>query len=192
MVPPESYICHHGIKGQKWYIRRYQNKDGSLTEAGKRRYAKLTEKENKIKTQKKNLTPEGNESEQHKSKNPHCKKSVFDMSDDELNSEIERLGLEKKYKDYMKELYPAPKKKEALINGKKIVGDILTKSLTTVGSSVATNVIGNNVNKIGKQLGIEYTLYTNGKNEKDKNKKEEDEPVVSIVKSIAKSKKKRE
>jgi hypothetical protein len=29
---------HHGIKGQKWGVRRYQNKDGSLTPAGEKRY----------------------------------------------------------------------------------------------------------------------------------------------------------
>ena len=31
-------IYHHGIKGQKWGVRRFQNKDGSLTPAGKERY----------------------------------------------------------------------------------------------------------------------------------------------------------
>ena len=31
-------ICHHGIKGQKWGIRRFQNKDGSLTAKGRKRY----------------------------------------------------------------------------------------------------------------------------------------------------------
>ena len=30
-------LCHHGIKGMKWGVRRYQNKDGSLTPAGKKR-----------------------------------------------------------------------------------------------------------------------------------------------------------
>lgn len=30
-------LYHHGIKGMKWGIRRYQNKDGSLTAAGKKR-----------------------------------------------------------------------------------------------------------------------------------------------------------
>lgn len=44
LVTPGSYICHHGIKGQKWGVRRYQNPDGSLTEEGKRRYNSLIEK----------------------------------------------------------------------------------------------------------------------------------------------------
>lgn len=34
----QDYLCHHGVKGQKWGVRRYQNKDGSLTPAGKKRY----------------------------------------------------------------------------------------------------------------------------------------------------------
>lgn len=33
-----SDFKHHGIKGQKWGVRRFQNKDGSLTPAGKKRY----------------------------------------------------------------------------------------------------------------------------------------------------------
>lgn len=32
-----SEIYHHGIKGMHWGIRRYQNPDGSLTDAGKKR-----------------------------------------------------------------------------------------------------------------------------------------------------------
>ena len=36
--PRELYLMHHGILGMKWGIRRYQNKDGSLTDAGKKRY----------------------------------------------------------------------------------------------------------------------------------------------------------
>ena len=32
------YLAHHGIKGMKWGVRRFQNEDGSLTSAGKARY----------------------------------------------------------------------------------------------------------------------------------------------------------
>ena len=32
-----SYLCHHGVTGQKWGVRRYQNKDGSLTPEGRKR-----------------------------------------------------------------------------------------------------------------------------------------------------------
>lgn len=31
-------LYHHGIKGQRWGIRRYQNVDGSLTPAGRKRF----------------------------------------------------------------------------------------------------------------------------------------------------------
>ena len=34
-----SYLEHHGIKGQKWGVRRYQNRDGSLTAEGRKRYS---------------------------------------------------------------------------------------------------------------------------------------------------------
>ena len=39
MIPEyEEYIAHYGIKGQKHGVRRFQNEDGSLTDAGKARY----------------------------------------------------------------------------------------------------------------------------------------------------------
>ena len=34
----QDELYHHGIKGQRWGIRRYQNEDGSLTNSGKKRY----------------------------------------------------------------------------------------------------------------------------------------------------------
>ena len=38
-------LYHHGIKGQKWGVRRYQNEDGTLTAAGQKRRAKEIDKQ---------------------------------------------------------------------------------------------------------------------------------------------------
>jgi len=42
-------IIHHGIKGQKWGVRRFKNEDGSLTQKGKDRYTKKRSKKEKAK-----------------------------------------------------------------------------------------------------------------------------------------------
>lgn len=41
----EYELFHHGIKGQKWGVRRFQRKDGSLTPAGKKRARDMSDEE---------------------------------------------------------------------------------------------------------------------------------------------------
>lgn len=46
-------LCHYGIKGQKWGVRRYQNPDGTLTAKGKKRYSDDDQNETRSDTGKK-------------------------------------------------------------------------------------------------------------------------------------------
>lgn len=73
------YIVHSGIKGQKWGIRRFQNKDGSLTEEGKKRY-----------------NPDKPESSTWKSSEAKY------LTDAELNRRNSRLQREQQYKNMTK------------------------------------------------------------------------------------------
>lgn len=77
----DDVLIHHGILGMKWGVRRYQNKDGSLTSAGKKRYSD----NDNIKE-----VPQKNTEEPKK-------KSVKDMSDEELRREVNRMQLEQNY-----------------------------------------------------------------------------------------------
>ena len=75
----EYELSHHGIKGMKWGVRRFQNKDGSLTSAGKKR----------------NKT-EG-WSDDAKTAHDIKSKSVKQMSNAELKKLNERTRLEQEY-----------------------------------------------------------------------------------------------
>ena len=73
-----DYILHFGVKGMNWGIRRYQNKDGSLTPEGRKRYGRSEDSE-KVRELR--------------------KKPVSAMSNQELETVIRRMNLERQYRD---------------------------------------------------------------------------------------------
>ena len=48
-MPYSNFLAHHGIKGQKWGVRRFRNTDGTLTDEGKARYGKTDPQKDKTK-----------------------------------------------------------------------------------------------------------------------------------------------
>lgn len=106
-----NYLEHHGVKGQKWGILRYRNKDGSLTPEEKRRQASNNSKHRKFPTIAK--------AKVEKHRRHSSLKKVRGLSDEELKTRIERLALEQKYKDAVK---------KDISPGKKAVADVLSSS----------------------------------------------------------------
>ena len=151
----ENELTHWGVKGMRWGIRRYQNKDGTLTPAGKKRYnaemSKLKAEEkvlkNKMKTKSQldKLEAKRKEVEDlRKGKLPASskessepkKKTVKDLSDEELFKVVSRLNLEKRYS----ELNP-----QQVSKGKKFVNDMIDKAVIPAVQEVSKNAIKNSL-----------------------------------------------
>lgn len=139
----ENELYHHGVKGQKWGVRRYQNKDGSLTLAGKKRALKMKESYSELTG--KQLKKYPSKSKPSTSSEPK-QKSISEMSNQEIQDKIDRIRLENTLKSLTPEKMSAGQKfvngmKNAAISiakdkGTKIVGDLIDKKLRkTLGLS---------------------------------------------------------
>lgn len=149
----EYKIYHSGVKGMKWGVRRYQNKDGSLTPEGKKRYDRdiaennAKKKDNRIQIdgpdpnrwakedikRAKGVTDSSKDMVKelkniNDSSKSRAKKQTMDlskMSDQEMRTQINRALLEKQYNDMF-----APQKTS---RGREAV----TKTLETAGTVLA-------------------------------------------------------
>ena len=138
MVVYSDELCHSGIRGMRWGIRRYQNSDGSLTTAGRKRYS--TGKHHSIFTRKKTTSKVKAKPAAEKPK----QKSVSEMSDAELNAFLNRKRLEQQYYQLM----ATPQKKSAVTKGKEMVGKALENAAQDTLTQIAKYAMAKSVNKM--------------------------------------------
>lgn len=170
--PKENELYHHGVKGQRWGVRRYQNKDGTLTDKGRNRLlkdarkyeskvntsvannyfarsrrAKLTQKAKDARYEvKKSDMQKARQAKELKSsiikKQVPKKKTVKDMSDIELQKAINRLNMEQQY---------ARLNPKQISKGKKFIDsigkDVLAPAAKEVGKKLAVQLMTQSVEK---------------------------------------------
>ena len=142
------YLSHHGVKNQKWGIRRFQYKDGSLTPAGKRRAAKMRTAYTQLTGKKLRSHPESLKKSSDKSKSGG-KTSDADDQITELKKQKELLTAKKDVLELQNKISElTPKKVSA---GKKFI----EKFGPTIAKNVWEGALKNNVNKwIENKLGL--------------------------------------
>lgn len=184
-------LQHHGTKGQKWGQRNYQNKDGSLTAAGRARYRKMKQtarrtakaikdvgKKHKAKKLQKDaeviLEKKKKELAKKKAKEEKKNKSglppVDSLSDAELQKMLNRLRNEESYQKYVNQ-------RSADTGAKKFVKDYAKKH----GETLLNEMTDAYIRKLVKEVtgvdpntgkGKKKVLVKDDKNkDKDKDKK---------------------
>lgn len=147
---------HHGIKGQKWGIRRFQNEDGSLKPAGRKRYSDDSEPEkqnrsffsrltSKTSVKKKSTSTTSEKKEEVK------KKSVSEMTDQELRSAIDRKRLEQEYS----RIFSSPPEPKKVSMGKKITDTVVHNVIIPASVNAGRNVLQKYLEQnFGSALGV--------------------------------------
>lgn len=121
-------LAHYGVKGMRWGVIRMRKKTGGTYTTGMR-FRKNDSGDFKKR----------NDANNADAKSSSTRKSVKDMTDDELNAAIRRLELEKRYKD----LNPEP-----VSAGRKFVDKVLAPAATEATKNLAKSAI----DKAGKKL----------------------------------------
>lgn len=169
---PVSDLKHSGVKGMKWGIRRYQNKDGTLTPAGKKHYAKLESELEKLSGAKANTTQKERAASLEKARQAKIDKqkaaeerakkleqdklSVKEMTDAEIQSKIDRIKLENSLKDLMKE--PAKDVGAQKANrGKDFTNKFKDDLVDKLAKNVAADLVAQTIKAVGA-YGINKAL----------------------------------
>lgn len=139
-LKPYTTIEHHGIKGQRWGIRRTLDQLGHLVKTG---YKKTTSSLKEASDKRKKKIAEKKAAAAAKPK------SLQEMSDAEIRKCIDRMQLEKQYKGLYRELHP-----KQIAAGEKFMKSaqsVLGESMKNIGGQTVTYIMGQEMNKLLKK-----------------------------------------
>lgn len=130
----DNNLAHVGIKGMKWGVRRYQNKDGTLTPAGRKKKLENTKRLVDASAKATNQVQTYNKENLRSKPNKKIKMDLKDISDQELRDKINRANLENQYTNlFGKDSRKVSKGREYATK----VLDVVGPTLTMTGSALA-------------------------------------------------------